>query len=90
MKLAELNRVQAPLNGEQAAEVLAAIDELFTYKDWDDEQRRAGKDVVEKLKAAYSTILANVPSCPTRTRALNMLVDCRMLANAAITFKGEV
>lgn len=90
MKIAELQRVNAPMDGEQADEVLAAIDELFTFKPWDEKQIDDGKKVREALADAYSCIIARVPSGPTRSRALNMLTDCRMLANAAITFKGEV
>lgn len=90
MKIAELQRVNAPMDAEAAGEVIAAVDELFTFKPWDEEQIEDGAAVRKILAQAYVTLLAHVPSGPTRSRALNMLVDCRMLANAAITFKGEV
>lgn len=65
------------------------IVDLFEYHAWDDLQRAAGGGVRATLVEAYETIIKTVPPCPTRTRALNMLVDCRMLANAAITHKGK-
>lgn len=90
MKIAELQRVNARLDGDAADEVIAAVDELFTFKPWNQQQIEDGTEVRKILAKAYSTLLARVPSGPTRSRALNMLVDCRMLANAAITFKGEI
>lgn len=65
------------------------IEDLFAYHPWDDEQKIKGAEVREILATAYEVIIDTVPPCPTRTRALNMLVDCRMLANAAITHKGR-
>jgi hypothetical protein len=65
------------------------VDELFTYAAWDEDQKLAGKHVVDSLKAAFMEILIHVPPSPTRTRSLNCLVDARMLANAAITHKGK-
>lgn len=67
-----------------------AIHNLFTYHPWEEEQKLAGERVRNSLAAAYTTLLAEVPASPSRTRALNMLLDCRMLANQAITFRGEV
>jgi hypothetical protein len=88
LKLSELNR--QILTADNQEQIEEAIDELFTFKPWDAEKIEQGKMVREGLSQAYGLILANVPPCPTRTRALNLLVDCRMLANAAITFEGEV
>ncbi len=69
--------------------VLETITELFQYQPWDTPQIESGRRVRDVLMDAYATIINEVPVCPTRTRALNMLVDCRMLANAAITHKGK-
>lgn len=83
-----LTGVQA-LGQLQQQEARAAVDELFTYAAWDEDQKLAGKHVVDSLKAAFMEILIHVPPSPTRTRSLNCLVDARMLANAAITHKGK-
>ena len=45
--------------------------------------------MVDALKAAAMEIMIHVPPSPSRTRALNHLIDARMLANAAITHKGK-
>lgn len=66
------------------------VDRLFDYQPWDEWQRDAGQQVREALTAAAKVILRAVPPCPTRTRALNDLLDARMKANAAITFRGEL
>lgn len=78
-----------PKTGEQHSEAHQEIRELFTFSEWDEEQRKAGHEVREALIVAYDTIILQVPPSPTRTRALNNLVDARMLANAAITHKGK-
>lgn len=85
MNLAELNRQEGV-----TPEVSALIDQLFTYQEWSEAKVKAGQAVRAALSKAYAEILENVPSCPTRTRALNMLIDCRQTANAAITFDGQV
>jgi hypothetical protein len=70
--------------------VLATIDSIFTFQPWSPEQIAKGKLVRNSLAAAYESVISNVPASPTRTRALNAIIDARMLANAAITFKGEL
>ena len=65
------------------------VHDLFTYHKWDDKQVLKGQHVRGALEDAYVAIIKNVPPCPTRTRALNMLVEARMLANAAITHGGK-
>lgn len=84
--LANVNRVVSDSISEEKLDSL--LDDLFTYHPWDEQQRLAGDNVRDALKAAYKAVLLNVPSSPTRTRALNGIVDIRMLANAAITFEG--
>lgn len=71
------------------APTLEAIDELFQYQAWDPEQIEAGRRVRSALAGAYATVIQEVPPSPLRTRALNMIYDSRMLANAAITHKGR-
>lgn len=85
MTLATLNRS----NGTEA-NVDEDIKQLMTYAPWNEGQIKNGEAVRDALSTAYKAILQNVPSCPTRTRALNMLTDARMLANQAITFNGEI
>lgn len=74
---------------EVTPEVRANIQSLFRFEPWQPSQIAKGERVRDALAKAYEVMLENVPPSPTRTRALNMLVDARMLANAAITFKGE-
>lgn len=70
-------------------EVNGEVRNLFEYHPWDKEQQDNGEAVRNALASAYRTLIHYVPPCPTRTRALNMITDARMLANAAITFKGR-
>ena len=65
------------------------VEHAFTYHPWNEDQQRRGKEVTAALIAAAKAIITNVPECPTRTRALNNLIDARMLANAAITHDGR-
>ena len=74
---------------ELTVDVLQAVSDVFEYQAWDAGQIEAGSGVRNALASAYRQIIAAVPPCPTRTRALNMLVDARMLANSAITHKGR-
>ena len=67
---------------------LANIEHAFTYQTWNEDQARQGREVTSALIAAAKAVLMNVPECPMRTRALNNLVDARMIANAAITHSG--
>ena len=83
-KKVDLNRAEGV-----TPEVLTEIHNLFDYKAWNADQHVAGNAVRHTLAAAYEAIVAFVPACPQRTRALNMLVDARMLANSAVTHKGR-
>jgi hypothetical protein len=65
------------------------VEEAFHYQAWDKEQIAAGNVIRAALIEAATTILANAPETPLRTRAINNLIDARMLANAAITFRGR-
>jgi hypothetical protein len=75
---------------EITPEIVAAVERTFAYQPWDAEMIQRGEAVRRALADAVLVIIASVPPGPTRTRALNMCVDARMLANAAITFRGEV
>lgn len=66
------------------------VDHAFTYQPWNGDQIQRGREVAAALVAAAKTLLRTVPECPTRTRALNHLIDARLLANAAITHDGRV
>lgn len=69
---------------------LQNVDRLFRWQPWGAYEVEAGEQVREALVAAAKAILRNVPSSASRTRALNCLMDARMLANQAITFHGEI
>ena len=68
---------------------LDTVDAAFRYQPWDELQRDQGEQVRDVLVAAAKVILRTVPDTPLRTRALNNLIDARMLANAAISFRGR-
>lgn len=74
---------------ELTPEIEATIDDVFEYHKWDVNQVLEGTHVREALARAVKVIVANVPPCPTRTRAINNIVDARMLANSAITHRGK-
>lgn len=65
------------------------VEQAFRYQPWNSEQQVAGEEIRNVLIEAAKSIIKNVPETPLRTRALNALVDARMLANAAITFNGQ-
>lgn len=68
---------------------LENVDQAFKYQPWDPFQQQSGDVVREALVAAAKAILRTVPRTPSRTRALNAVMDARMLANQAITFCGR-
>lgn len=84
---------QAPLAPVQTVKfeelTLENIEAAMNYQPWDASQIAAGAAVREALTIAAKAILQNVPRSPMRTRALNHLVDARMVANGAITFRGR-
>ena len=65
------------------------IEHAFTHQPWNADQQTRGAVVTAALIHAARMILQNVPESPTRTRAMNNLIDARMLANAAITHDGR-
>ncbi len=78
-----------PKTPEEKAEAGFLVADVFTYHEWTDEQKDAGREVRESIGDAFLSIMKNVPPSPSRTRALNHLIDARMLANAAITHGGK-
>lgn len=68
---------------------LENLDEVMRYQPWMPEQVQAGDIVREALTAAVRAILRVVPRCPSRTKAVNHLIDARMDANAGISFRGR-
>lgn len=74
---------------EATEEVKQTVHDLFEFKSWDQVKISKGVIVRLKLEEAYCAIIDNAPPSPTRTRALNHIVDARMLANAAITHEGR-
>jgi len=63
------------------------VEAVFTYQPWTKEQTARGQAVRDSLVNAALEIFENVPDCPARTRAINNLVDARMLANNAISLE---
>lgn len=66
------------------------VEEVFRYQPWNPDQVDAGNQVRDALVLAAKTILRTVPPSPSRTRALNAVMDARMLANQAISFFGRL
>lgn len=66
------------------------IDAAMTYQPWDESWQSLAADLVkETLTIAARAILRYVPRSPRRTLALQHLINARMDANAAISFKGR-
>lgn len=64
------------------------VDEVFKYHTPTPDQIPRFQAVNEAAKAFAKVILENVPRTPTRTRALNTIMDTRMLANAGIALEA--
>lgn len=77
------------LRGLSEEVTLENVDEVMRYQPWMPDQLAAGDVVRETLVAAVRAILRHVPRCPNRTKAINHLIDARMDANAAISFRGR-
>lgn len=63
------------------------VDEVFKYHAPTDTQIPRYNGINEASKLYAKIILENVPRCPLRTAALNLIMDCRMKANAAIALE---
>lgn len=68
---------------------LTNIDDAMAYQGWNPDQLEAGNVVREALTAAAKAILRQVPDSPYRSVALRNVLDARMNANAAISFRGR-
>jgi hypothetical protein len=68
---------------------LENIDEAMRYQPWDRQQQEAGDIVREALTTAAKAILRHVPDAAFRSVALRNILDARMNANAAISFRGR-
>lgn len=78
--------------GAGASEPLTVdnVEAAFSFlRPWDVDQADRGQQVRDVLVQAAKTILRTVPPSPMRTRALNHLIDARMLADAGIMFRGR-
>jgi hypothetical protein len=85
---------QAPLRTEDGYRLgepfsLDNIDAAMAYHPWSGSQIEKGDIVREALTLAAKAILRHVPAGPYRTVAIRKLLEARMDANAAITFRGR-
>jgi len=71
------------------AVIRGALEQRFRYQQWSPEKMERGKAVTDAFIGTAFTVIKNVPPCPTRTRVLNEIETCRMMANAAITHDGS-
>lgn len=70
-------------------EIHEEITKMFAYAAWDERQKENSDRIRMALCEAFEAIIEYVPPSPIRTRALNDIVDARLHANEAITFKGD-
>ena len=68
---------------------LETIDEVMRYQPWGRHQQDCGDQVREALTAAAKTILRVCPAGRFRSVAVRNILDARMNANAAISFRGR-
>lgn len=71
------------------AAVREQVELAFDYRPWNEGQIAHGAAVRAALAAAFLAVIDHVPPCPTRSRALNMILDARMVANSALTHGGR-
>lgn len=74
---------------ELTPEVEAAIDDMFEYHSWNQEQVEKGKTIRSVLATAVKQIVKLVPPCPDRTVAIRKIREARMDCNSAITHGGK-
>jgi hypothetical protein len=74
---------------ELTDEISLAVDDMFAYHPWEQQQTAAGHNVRIALANAVKVIVANVPPCPDRSTAIRKLREARMDANSAITHGGK-
>jgi hypothetical protein len=71
-------------------EVALCVDDMFTYRPWDQHQTAAGHNVRIALANAVKVIIANVPPCQDRSSAIRKLREAAWTANSAITHGGKI
>lgn len=86
----EVTRVLDALEAQRSEPItLRNVEDAFRYHPWDQGQQDCGDVVRDALVAASKAILRSVPPGRLRTRCLDDLIEIRMRANAAITFRGR-
>lgn len=85
---------QHPMNRRSTAPIgqeftLDNIDEAMAYQPWMPDQQEAGTIIREALTTAAKAILRHAPVGRYRSVALRQVLDARMNANAAISFRGR-
>jgi hypothetical protein len=73
---------------EVTPEVVAAVEDAFTYHAWDAEKKERGDAVRRALTDAVLVIIRHVPAGPDRSSAIRKIREARMDANSAITNDG--
>lgn len=68
---------------------LENIDEAMTYQPMDSQQIDGAQEIRDALTFAAKAILRRAPRSARRTLALQHLINARMDANAAISFRGR-
>lgn len=83
------NRIDINRSAELNEEVSGAVDDMFEYHKWTDEQVQQGTKVRSALCLGVKIIIANVPPSPDRTVAIRKLREACMDCNSAITHQGK-
>ena len=78
-----------PMAAPSPGITLDTIDELMRYQPWGHFQQESGDQVREAVTLAAKVILRTCPAGRFRSEALSQLLQCRMNANAAISFSGR-
>lgn len=68
---------------------LENIEEAMTYQPMDSEQIDSAQEIRDALTFAAKAILRRAPRSARRTLALQHVINARMDANAAISFRGR-
>ena len=80
----EINRAT-----EVNVEVSNAVDDMFEYHPWTEEQVSHGKIIRRVLSDAVKLIIGHVPPSPDRSAAIRKIREARMDCNSAITHGGK-
>ncbi len=74
---------------EVTPEGKAAIEDMFEYHAWSEEQLSKGRLIRKALAYAVQAIIESVPPSPDRTTAIRKIREARMDCNSAITHGGK-